>query len=93
VSCIQQVSSEEFDLLIAAIDEEKRKRAEKMPTEKEALAQMFEAYIRMKEMGWNDAIYCPKDGTMFDAAFPPERVSLEVLQGHLRFTDRDTDRN
>ena len=28
---------------------------------------MFEARQRLMELGWNDAIYCPKDGSEFDA--------------------------
>ena len=41
-------------------------RAEAMPTEKDAIAAMWSAYQRLKELGWNDAIYCPKDGKPFD---------------------------
>lgn len=44
--------------------EEKRK--DDMPTEKDAIGVMFEAYQRLKELGWKEAIYCPKDGTPFD---------------------------
>ena len=62
-----EVSKEEFDKMINDIEKAKKARAEKMPTETAALAQMFEAYIRLKEMGWNDAIYCPKDGTIFSS--------------------------
>ena len=32
-----------------------------------ALLNLFEAYQDLKRLGWNDAIYCPKDGTWFDA--------------------------
>jgi hypothetical protein len=45
----------------------KARRAEQMPTEHDCLRVMMEAYSRLKELGWNDAIYCPKDGTVFDA--------------------------
>lgn len=64
---IKTVSEEEFQKLLDSIEKEKNARAEKMPDEKAALLQMFEAYQRLKELGWNDAIYCPKDGTMFSA--------------------------
>ena len=67
---IRQVSAEEFDKLMAGIDNAKSTRAEKMPDEKAALAQMFEAWERLKELGWNDACYCPKDGSMFSAIEP-----------------------
>lgn len=35
--------------------------------EKAALGGMFKAYLRLKTLGWKDIIYCPKDGTCFDA--------------------------
>lgn len=33
--------------------------------EKAALAKMFEGWYELKRLGWNDAIYCPKDGSTF----------------------------
>ena len=54
-----------MDELLAKIEEEKAARAEKMPDEKAAIAQMFEAYERLGELGWKDIIYCPKDESMF----------------------------
>jgi hypothetical protein len=30
-----------------------------------ALDKMFEAYEELRRLGWQDAIYCPKDGTHF----------------------------
>lgn len=62
-----KVSNEEFDSLIAKIDAGKAVRAEKMPDEHAALTQMFEAWQRLNELGWNSAIYCPKDGSEFSA--------------------------
>lgn len=53
--------------LWAQCEAERRKRAADMPTEKDALTAMFQAYQRLKELGWREAIYCPKDGTYFDA--------------------------
>jgi hypothetical protein len=64
---LKQVSEQEFDKLIAEADARKAMRAEKMPTEAAALAQMFEAHLRLEEMGWKDAVYCPKDGSEFSA--------------------------
>lgn len=68
---METVNGEEFEKMfekmLAGIEAAKQKRAEKMPDEKAALAQMFEAYTRLKEMGWNDAIYCPKGGAIFSA--------------------------
>jgi hypothetical protein len=45
----------------------KARRAAQMPTEHDCLRVMMEAYSRLKDLGWNDAIYCPKDGSTFDA--------------------------
>ncbi len=47
--------------------EKETRRAEKMPTEKDALIQMHEAYQRLSDLGWSNACYCPKDGSMFSA--------------------------
>ena len=58
---------DEAESIWAECEERRRKREEDMPTEQDALEVMFEAYQRLKELGWNNAIYCPKDGTMFDA--------------------------
>lgn len=45
---------------------EKIARLREMPTEADALRVMFAAYTRLKELGWREAIYCPKDGSSFD---------------------------
>lgn len=37
------------------------------PEEAAALNDLFAAYQRLKALGWNDAVYCPKDGTKFAA--------------------------
>jgi hypothetical protein len=64
---IIQVDKETFDELIAACDKAKADRANKMPDEVTALKQMFEAYQRLKEIGFDDIIYCPKDVAVFDS--------------------------
>lgn len=45
-------------------------QAERMPDDKAALNQMHDAYTRLERLGWRNAIYCPKDGTAFDAIEP-----------------------
>ena len=57
----------EADALLAAADEAKAVRAAKMPDEQSAIHAMFDAWQRLKELGWNNAEYCPKDGSEFDA--------------------------
>lgn len=41
-------------------------RAMRLPEQGDALSAMFEAYQRLKELGWREAIYCPKDGSVFE---------------------------
>ncbi|MEG3086205.1 hypothetical protein [Sphingomonas sp. PB4P5] len=60
------ITSEQFDALWAAADANKAKRAADMPTEQDAINALSSAYRRLKELGWNDPIYCPKDGSSFD---------------------------
>ena len=57
----------EADELMAAVDTAKARRAEQMPNDQSAIHALFEAWLRLKELGWNDAQYCPKDGSLFDA--------------------------
>ena len=42
-------------------------RATLMPTERDAIVAMWSAFQRLRELGWREAVYCPKDGTVFDA--------------------------
>ena len=62
-----KMSRDEFDAFWSKVEAEKAQRAADMPTEQDAIEAMHQAYLRLKELGWNDAIYCPKDGTGFDA--------------------------
>ena len=60
----------EVDAILAANDEAKAKRAELMPDEESAIRMMREAHQRLKELGWREAVYCPKDGSTFSAIEP-----------------------
>lgn len=62
-----RVSDEQINAMLESSELEKEARAKKMPDEVAALMQLHEAYTRLKELGWSDAIYCPKDGSMFSA--------------------------
>jgi hypothetical protein len=55
----------EADALWDAAERAKKARAEKMPDEQAAINAMFEAWLRLKEIGWREPMYCPKDGTRF----------------------------
>lgn len=61
----QPLYKHEADALWEACEREKKKREIDMPTEETALHKMWSAHYRLKELGWRDAIYCPKDGSTF----------------------------
>lgn len=49
-----------------ALNKARERRADLMPDEQAALRVMFMVWERLKDFGWNDPVYCPKDGTEFD---------------------------
>ena len=51
--------------IIAAAETAQRLRSVAMPTDEDALRTMFSAWQRLKELGWREIMYCPKDGTRF----------------------------
>jgi len=55
----------ESDAMWSAAKEAQAKRAADMPDEKSAINAFWSAHKRLKELGWKEAIYCPKDGTHF----------------------------
>lgn len=57
----------EAESIMAACDAARASRLAAMPDEQSAIRAMFDAWMRLKELGWNDAQYCPKDGSSFDA--------------------------
>lgn len=59
--------SREVQAIWDAAEKRANHRAVDMPTEQDAINAMWQAYQRLKELGWREAIYCPKDGTVFDA--------------------------
>lgn len=61
----QSVSREEADEIVRLCDEADVKRKNDMPTERDAINAMQQAYIRLRDFGWREAIYCPKDGRTF----------------------------
>lgn len=69
----------DIELLLEEIANKEKARAEIMPTEQDALSRMFECYKRLKELGWNEAMYCPKDGTVFYAI---EAGSTGIHESH-----------
>jgi hypothetical protein len=60
----------QFEAMWKRAEAEEAKRAADMPTELDAINAMWSAYQRLRELGWREAIYCPKDGSVFDAIEP-----------------------
>jgi hypothetical protein len=61
---------DEAQALMASIDAATKSRAELMPDEQAAVRMLTDAHQRLKELGWREAIYCPKDGAPFLAIEP-----------------------
>jgi hypothetical protein len=55
----------EADALWQAAEEAKTKRAYDMPDEQAAIRTLFDAWQRLKELGWRDGMYAPRDGKHF----------------------------
>lgn len=60
----------EADALWAKCEADKAKRAQVMPDEESARRMLWDAQERLKELGWKEAMYCPKDGQMFEVIEP-----------------------
>lgn len=61
------ITRAEADALWKAVEIEKAQRAAMMPDTKAALRALCDARQRLKELGWKEGQYCPKDGTEFAA--------------------------
>lgn len=60
----------EANALMAQIEAAEARRNELMPDEDAAIRMMMDAHQRLKDFGWRDAIYCPKDGSVFKVLEP-----------------------
>ena len=56
----------EAKALWEAAEAKEERRIALMPDEKAAISMLFDAFQRLKELGWAEAEYCPKDGSTFD---------------------------
>jgi len=52
--------------ILLNVDKSVANRECEMPDEASAITVLFEAYTRLTELGFKEAIYCPKDGTLFE---------------------------
>jgi hypothetical protein len=53
--------------LMKSANEAKEQRAKDMPDEAAALQVMMSAFTRLKELGWRDGTYAPRNNVLFDA--------------------------
>lgn len=60
----------EADALWKDAEASMARRAELMPTEGDAVRHLAMAYQRLKELGWREPCYCPKDGSNFRVVEP-----------------------
>jgi hypothetical protein len=49
----------EADAILASVEAAKAKRAADMPTEEDAVRAMWDAWYRLKELGWRETMYAP----------------------------------
>lgn len=63
MSEVAKISSAEAGDIWACCQASARTRAANMPTESRALQSLFDAWQRLKELGWREAMYCPTDET------------------------------
>lgn len=61
-----EVSPEEFQSILDAIDQARARRAALMPDQQTAIRALYEAFDRLRELGWREGIYSPKDGSEFE---------------------------
>lgn len=61
----EPLTRSEADRILFTVKEAERARAVLMPDEKSAVDALFQAWLRLKELGWREACYCPKDGSEF----------------------------
>lgn len=81
----EPIRASEAEAIMASIEDAKKRRAELMPTEADAARLMWEAYYRLKELGWRESTYCPRDGRTLKFI---EAGSSGIHEGHC--DDEDT---
>lgn len=79
----------EADEILARVEAAKQRRAEQMPTEEAAVKALWDAWYRLKELGWKDAHYAPPrtepylvveaGSSGIHRAFPSSAPSLPLL--------------
>lgn len=55
-----------FDWLLVRNEEKRAARAALMPDQEAAVSALNEAFERLKDLGWREGVYAPKNGTVFE---------------------------
>ena len=55
----------EADALWEAVERDRLEREAQMPDSLSALTLACSAQIRLRDLGWREGVYCPKDGSQF----------------------------
>lgn len=66
----EPLRADEANELWEKCEREREQREAAMPDEDAAIRAFFDAWVRLKDFGWREAIYCPKDGSVFHAIEP-----------------------
>lgn len=66
MSIMHRCSEEQWTQLLAALRERHERDEAEMPDDRAALLVMFRGFDRLRQLGWRDACYCPKDGSTFE---------------------------
>lgn len=92
----RSITSAEAEELWKASEDRRAARALAMPGEQSAINAMFDAFDRLRELGWREGIYAPKDGSKFQII---EGGSTGIFECHysgtwpngywMTFDDRD----
>lgn len=61
----EPVTAAEGEALWECTEKNRKSREERMPDENSAIHALFDAWQRLKELGWREPQYCPKNGTQF----------------------------
>ena len=62
----EPLRKDEADALWEQAEAERARREQAMPDEQSALQQLWDAQYRLKDFGWQDPVYAPKDGSPLD---------------------------
>jgi hypothetical protein len=60
----------DIEAIVAATEAKEAQRAIDMPDVETAIRAMWAGYQRLRELGWREAMYCPKDGSAFEVIEP-----------------------